>query len=90
LPRFGFQIAFGSGHHSEKEFRFTRFLFAGADLALELFLGNSVISFAVICANTCGRANQLTNKPIIAAFGGIFFANRITASPNKAVRSSKS
>ena len=58
------QLGHRANDHAQKMFRFACFLSAGANAFAETPFSKRVIGFDVIGANTCRRADELTNDTI--------------------------
>src|SRR5438445_8904300 len=61
----GAETFLGSRNHSQEELGLFGFLATGADLVSKVLFRDSIVSFAVVRANTCPRANQLLDQTII-------------------------
>src|SRR5690348_11173724 len=62
---FCFEVGLGGGNHPQKEFCFSRFLPAGADLMSEIVFRNTIIGFAIISADASACSDQLVYQSII-------------------------
>ena len=86
-----FQFRHRANNHPKKMFVFAGFLPASADAFRRKFLfGNCVIGFDVVSANTGAGSNELTDNAIRHRILWNRLRKSIIASPNRAVRSSKS
>ena len=54
----------GFHNHSEKEFRFSSFLFTVTDFLFEFLFRNSVVCFAIVSANAGSGSYQLTDQSL--------------------------
>lgn len=90
IPRVGFQIWLSRRNHSQEEFGFTCFLPTDPNAMLEVGARHAVIGLTIVRTHAGARADELVDKTIVHGPQGIRFANTIIASPNRAVRSSRS
>ena len=85
-----FQFRHCPNNHPKKMLGFVGFLPASSDVFQKFLFGNRIVGFNVVSANTSAGSNELTYDSTVTGFSGIVFAKSIIASPNRAVRSSKS
>ena len=90
LACFARECRLGGGDHAKKMFCFLCLFHATPDGAAKILFRNAFICLAIVRADTRAAANKLINQPVVCRVAWDFFENRTIASPNLAVRSSRS
>jgi hypothetical protein len=65
FTRVRFQFGFGNRNHSQKEFCFPCLFTTSPNPVFKIRLGNSIVCFAIICADTRSGTNNLVNQPVV-------------------------
>ena len=88
--RSSLRFQFRHAEQSSEENAWFRALPSASPMLFRNLFGNCVVGFDVVSANTSAGSNELTDNSSSYRICGIVFAKSIIASPNRAVRSSKS
>ena len=87
--RLFFQFRYGGRNHAQPVLALSGLSLADADAVSELFLRPRIVRLAIVSADARRRTTCPTSDSV-TEFLGIVFANRMIASPNFAVLSSRS
>lgn len=80
----------GNRDHSEPVLALFRLALADTDPVPKLFPGTGLVRLTVVCPHAGARSNKLAVRGSVTGSTGNFLAKEMTASPKRAVRSSKS